>query len=258
LPTAQYTHGTSIDDINIRATATTAQYFHQDGLGSVVGVTNAAGLTDATQRFDAWGNKLTATGIAPRYGYTGREPDETGLVFYRARYYDPSIGRFTQRDPIGLRGGLNRYAYVGGNPVLRVDPKGENQVIIIGGIIFVGSAGAGVVTYFNGGTAGDAFGTFIDTAIGMGVTLVTATAVPETLVGEMASIIFGTATDAALNLKTVGDVISPAHGGTLTPPSNVPIPNNGTTDTSSHGGGATVGGLLGRAVPAAPYSGNQK
>jgi hypothetical protein len=52
-------------------------------------------------------------------------------------------------------------------------------------------------------------------------------------------------------------VITPAHGDTM-PPSNVTIPNNGTTDTSSHGGGATVGGILGRAVPAAPYSGNQK
>lgn len=66
-----------------------------------------------------------ATGTAPRYGYTGREPDETGLIFYRARYYDPTLGRFTQRDPIGLRGGLNRYSYVGGNPVSRVDPSGE-------------------------------------------------------------------------------------------------------------------------------------
>ncbi|MBI3479206.1 MAG: RHS repeat-associated core domain-containing protein, partial [Nitrosomonadales bacterium] len=114
LPIAQYTHGTRVDDITIRATATSAQYFHLDGLGSVVGVTNNAGLTDATQRFDAWGNKIASTGATPRYGYTGREPDETGLVFYRARYYDPTVGRFTQRDPIGLRGGLNRYAYVGG------------------------------------------------------------------------------------------------------------------------------------------------
>ncbi len=50
LPTAQYTHGARIDDTLIRATATTAQYFHEDGLGSVVGITNAAGGTDATQR----------------------------------------------------------------------------------------------------------------------------------------------------------------------------------------------------------------
>lgn len=78
-----------------------------------------------TKRFDAWGNTIATSGNAiPQYGYTGREPDETGLVFYRARYYDPTIGRFTQRDPIGLKGGINQFAYVGGNPVNYLDPSG--------------------------------------------------------------------------------------------------------------------------------------
>jgi RHS repeat-associated protein len=125
LQLAQYTQGPKIDDPIIRATATAAQYYHQDGLGSVVGVSNNLGGTDATQRFDAWGNKIASTGTAPHYGYTGREPDETGLIYYRARYLDPTLGRFTQRDPIGLRGGLNRYGYVGGNPVNALDPSGE-------------------------------------------------------------------------------------------------------------------------------------
>ena len=65
-----------------------------------------------------------ASGVQARYGYTGREPDETGLTYYRARYYDPTIGRFTQRDPIGLAGGINSYAYAGGNPVNFNDPSG--------------------------------------------------------------------------------------------------------------------------------------
>ncbi len=63
-----------------------------------------------------------------QYGYTGREPDETGLIYYRARYYDPTLGRFTQRDPIGLQGGINPYAYVGGNPVNFTDPSGLKQL----------------------------------------------------------------------------------------------------------------------------------
>lgn len=67
---------------------------------------------------------LAETGTIPRYGYTGREPDATGLVYYRARYYDPTLGRFTQRDPIGLAGGINPYAYVGNNPINYVDPDG--------------------------------------------------------------------------------------------------------------------------------------
>jgi RHS repeat-associated protein len=78
-----------------------------------------------TQRFDAWGNQIAATGTQPRFGYTGREPDETGLVYYRARYYNPGLGRFVSRDPIGLQGGINNYAYVGNNPVNYADPSGN-------------------------------------------------------------------------------------------------------------------------------------
>ncbi|WP_434148016.1 RHS repeat-associated core domain-containing protein [Methylocaldum gracile subsp. desertum] len=68
------------------------------------------------------------TSSLPRYGYTGREPDATGLIYYRARYYDPAIGRFTQRDPAGFADGLNLYAYVGNNPVSFTDPLGLSKV----------------------------------------------------------------------------------------------------------------------------------
>ncbi len=78
----------------------------------------------ATQRFDAWGNVIQAAGSIPTYGYTGREPDASGLIFYRARYYHPGLGRFVSRDPIGMQGGINPYAYAGGNPVLFNDPSG--------------------------------------------------------------------------------------------------------------------------------------
>ena len=78
----------------------------------------------ATQRFDAWGNVTQATGSIPTYGYTGREPDASGLIFYRARYYHPGLGRFASRDPIGMQGGINPYAYAGGNPVNFNDPSG--------------------------------------------------------------------------------------------------------------------------------------
>ncbi len=104
------------------------RYFHQDGLGSIVAMSTTAGTTD-TERFDAWGEKLVGSGAIPLYGYTGREQDGTpttgtGFIYYRARYYDPANGRFTQRDPIELKGGINLYTYVGGNPITRVDPTG--------------------------------------------------------------------------------------------------------------------------------------
>jgi RHS repeat-associated protein len=63
--------------------------------------------------------------MASGYAFTGREWDaETGLYYYRARYYDPKIGRFLSEDPIGFMGGANFYAYVEGNPLTLVDPFG--------------------------------------------------------------------------------------------------------------------------------------
>ena len=59
------------------------------------------------------------------YGYTGREPDASGLIYARARYLDPALGRFTQRDAIGLGGGLDDYGYTSGNPANATDPTGN-------------------------------------------------------------------------------------------------------------------------------------
>jgi RHS repeat-associated protein len=62
--------------------------------------------------------------------YTAREYDnETGLYFYRARYYDPKAGRFITKDPIGFAGGdYNLYAYVGNNPLSAIDPSGTELI----------------------------------------------------------------------------------------------------------------------------------
>lgn len=65
-----------------------------------------------------------ATGSLAQYGYTGREPDASGLVHLRHRAYDSSLGRFIQRDPLGIVGGCNDYGYVDGNPVDATDPYG--------------------------------------------------------------------------------------------------------------------------------------
>lgn len=81
-----YIHGPNMDDPAIRFNAANdANYFHQDGLGSVVATTDQSGNLTAAQLYDAWGKPNAGSGGLGQYGYTGREPDETGMMYYRAR-----------------------------------------------------------------------------------------------------------------------------------------------------------------------------
>lgn len=109
----------------------------------MIATVNTAGALISNQRFDAWGNKGTTNGTTPTYGFTGREPDATGLTFYRARYYHPGIARFASRDPMGMVDAVSPYAYVGNNPINLIDPSGlfaltpeELQTMISGGSYF--------------------------------------------------------------------------------------------------------------------------
>jgi RHS repeat-associated protein len=64
-----------------------------------------------------------------RYDFTGRERDAlTGLIYYRARWYDPAQGRFVSEDPAGFDGGLDKYAYVSNDPVNKTDPLGLYEI----------------------------------------------------------------------------------------------------------------------------------
>src|SRR5882762_7235769 len=76
---------------------------------------------------DSFGKLTSSTGsLVNPFRYTARESDtETGLYYYRARYYDSSVGRFISEDPIGINGGINFYAFVGNSPVDLVDPSGN-------------------------------------------------------------------------------------------------------------------------------------
>ena len=79
--------------------------------------------------YDSFGNQHDMKNrIKQPYGYTGREHDrETGLRYYRARYYDGEVGRFISEDPIGFAGGdVNLYGYVFNQPTLLTDPSGRD------------------------------------------------------------------------------------------------------------------------------------
>ncbi|RMH87930.1 hypothetical protein EBB59_12390, partial [Lysobacter pythonis] len=100
-------------------------YFLSDHQNSTRALTNAAGQVVNRYDYDPYGNaRQSKTGFSNPYQYTGRERDQTGLMYYRARYYRPDMGRFIAEDPIGLAGGLNTYGYVKGDPVSFIDPLG--------------------------------------------------------------------------------------------------------------------------------------
>ncbi|MBU0640041.1 MAG: RHS repeat-associated core domain-containing protein, partial [Planctomycetes bacterium] len=166
-------------------------YLHGDMLRSTVLTTNSAGLADDTFAYTAFGEAITPDGLggwlvgfpptdpvtrylyAGGWGYESGSDSEPGLLWVQGadaslppitlqhvghRWYEPSTGRFVQRDPIGIAGGLNVYAYCGANPVHLADPSGlaaddddwVTNVDIIAATAAGGAGGAAAV----GGLAG--------------------------------------------------------------------------------------------------------
>jgi len=124
-------------------------YYHFDGLGSIAGLSSASGGLVERYSYDVFGKPDTTSSVGNPYLFTGRRYDtETGLYYYRARYYNPQIGRFMQPDPIGYFAGLNLYTYCENGPTIWIDPLG----LMRWGQFFkgVGEAVSGVASFISG------------------------------------------------------------------------------------------------------------
>jgi RHS repeat-associated protein len=116
-----------------------------------VAVSDAAGTVTHVNSYDEYG-KPAATNVG-RFQYTGQTwLPELGLYYYKARIYDPTLGRFLQPDPIGYGDGMNMYAYVGGDPVNVTDPSGlsarkKPRVICTGSLIASACGPGGGIAY---------------------------------------------------------------------------------------------------------------
>jgi RHS repeat-associated protein len=121
-----YTNGTGTDEHLALERNGNFYFYHADGLGSVTAITDQSKKIVQSYTYDSFGMVKPSTDFKNSYTYTGREWDrESGLYFYRARYYDPMEGRFISKDPIGFKGGdMVLYGYVQNNPINATDPMG--------------------------------------------------------------------------------------------------------------------------------------
>ncbi|MCY2970209.1 MAG: hypothetical protein NTZ30_06020 [Planctomycetota bacterium] len=126
----RYLYGPGIDELFARIGAgEDPEWYLVDRLGSVRQIVDATGAILDEISYDSFGNVLSETNPeqGDRFKFTGREfSPELGIYYYRARWYDPSSGRFISQDPIGFQAGdPNLYRYVGNAPGDATDPEGK-------------------------------------------------------------------------------------------------------------------------------------
>jgi RHS repeat-associated protein len=142
-----YVYGSYIDDILAKvednAGSPTIVYYHRDRQYSVRGLTDNSGAIVELYAYSPYGKQVildasgtvrTATAHNNFYGFTGRYLDpETGLWYFRARYFDADQGRFIGRDPLGYPDGMSSYA---GYHIMHVgvDPTGRQSEPLLGGL----------------------------------------------------------------------------------------------------------------------------
>ena len=140
------------------ATPTVRYYYHFNASGSTIALTDMTGTVVNSYAYEPFGQILAQSeGISQSFKFVGQygvmaEPN--GLYYMRARYYDPSVGRFINEDPLGVGGrNVNLYAYVSGNPISFIDPLGLFDLPLLPQGVVNASAGFGDGLTFGAGRA---------------------------------------------------------------------------------------------------------
>lgn len=178
---ASHFYGPGVDNPIYSQNGNDRYVYTKDHLGSIRDIVKLDGTLVQRNRYSAYGIttqelaevRPDAKLVANRFGFTGRELDaETGLYYYRARYYDPTMGRFITKDPLQpVEGGsINPYTYANNNPVNYVDPDGESPVLIGMAIgAFIGTMLTPTPTDTHITTAGEAGRIAVGATIGAGL-----------------------------------------------------------------------------------------
>jgi RHS repeat-associated protein len=209
--------GLGIDEYLTRTVGGTTEYLLSEALGSTVALADGGGSIATEYSYAPFGAATTSgTSTTNEFGYTGREHDGTGVYYYRARYYHPTLQRFISEDPIGLAGGdTNVYSYVFNSPIELRDPSGlaVDPVSLTAFAIFCGGGAVVNVTakYVLAGrkvTLGEAASA---AALGCGAGVVTLTAGIAAGVVATGGILAGDVVTTGPAVAAAADQISKGH-----------------------------------------------
>jgi RHS repeat-associated protein len=132
----------------------TGEFYVADGLGSVIGLTDADGTLGTRYTYAPFGGTVIDGLSENPFQFTGRENDGSGVYYYRARYYHPELSRFLSEDPLhGLSVRVPPYQYARDNPIVYADPLGLVEINLILGTSTAARAKGGAIAQGGGGLA---------------------------------------------------------------------------------------------------------